>query len=45
MFGRFKNYIIYVGATCTFCFCGFFDNSTAYLSLTNNTPYINGNSI
>ena len=44
MFGRLKNYILYVAATCSICFCGFFDNSTAYVSLTNNTPYINGNS-
>ena len=43
MNGRFKNYILYVVATCSLCFGNFFDNSTAYLSLTNNTPYINGN--
>jgi len=42
MFGRLKDYILYVAATCSLCFCGFFDNSTAYVSLTNNTPYING---
>ena len=42
MFGRLKNYIIYVGTTCSLCLCGFFDNSTAYVSFTNNTPYING---
>ena len=43
MNGRFKDYILYVAATCSLCFGSFFDNSTAYLSLTNNTPYINGN--
>ena len=43
MFGRLKDYIIYVGTTISLCLCGFFDNSTAYVSFTNNTPYINGN--
>ena len=43
MLGRLKNYILYVGTTCSLCLCGFLDNSTAYLSLANNTPYINGN--
>ena len=42
MIGRLKNYIVYVGTTISLCLCGFFDNSTAYVSLTNNTPYING---
>ena len=42
MIGRLKNYILYVGTTISLCLCGFFDNSTAYVSLTNNTPYING---
>ena len=42
MNGRFKNYILYVAASCSLCFGNFFDNSPAYLSLTNNTPYING---
>ena len=43
MFGRFKNYIMYVAATCSLGFSSFLDNSTAYVSITNNTPYINGN--
>ena len=43
MFGRLKNYIMYVAATCSLGFSSFLDNSTAYVSITNNTPYINGN--
>ena len=43
MFGRLKDYIIYVAATCSLVFSSFLDNSTAYVSITNNTPYINGN--
>ena len=42
MNGRFKNYLAYVVASCSLLFSSFFDNSTAYASITNNTPYING---
>ena len=43
MFGRLKNYIIYVATSCSFIFCGFFDYSTIYGAANISTPYINGN--
>ena len=42
-YGRLKNYFLYVAATCSLVYGSFFDNSTAYFSISNNTPYINGN--
>ena len=43
MNGRFKNYIIYVVASCSLLFSGFFDNSTIYGAANISTPYLNGN--
>jgi hypothetical protein len=43
MFGRLKNYIIYVATSCSLLFCNFFDYSTIYGAANISTPYINGN--
>ena len=43
MNGRFKDYIIYVAASCSLLFCNFFDYSTIYGAANISTPYINGN--
>jgi hypothetical protein len=43
MNGRFKNYFIYVVASCGIVFCNLFDNSTIYGSASMGTPYVNGN--
>ena len=40
--GRFQNYILYVVASCSFLFSGFFTNSTIYGSANVSTPYIDG---
>jgi len=45
MHGRFKNYIVYVVATFSLVFGGFFDYSTLYLSGTMGTPYVKGNQV
>ena len=42
MNGGFKNYFLYVAASCSFIFGGFFTNSTIYGSANFSTPYING---
>ena len=41
-YGGFKNYFLYVAASCSFIFGGFFTNSTIYGSANISTPYING---
>ena len=43
MNGRFKNYLVYVAASCSMLFGGFFTNATAYASANVSTPYVNGN--
>jgi len=43
MNGRFKNYFVYVVASCSILFSGFFTNATTYASANISTPYINGN--
>ena len=43
MLGRFKNYIIYVVASCSLLFSNFFSNSTIYTTANISTPYLNGN--
>ena len=43
MNGRFKNYLIYVAASCSLLFGGFFTNATTYASANISTPYVNGN--
>jgi len=43
MFGRLKNYIIYVAASCSLLFSDFFSNSTIYGAANISTPYLNGN--
>jgi len=43
MNGRFKNYLIYVAASCSILLSGFFTNATAYASANVSTPYVNGN--
>ena len=40
---RFKNYFIYVVASCSLLFGGIFSNATIYGSASMGTPYINGN--
>jgi len=42
MFGRLKNYIIYVAASSSILFSGFFDYSTIYGAAKVKTPYLNG---
>ena len=42
MNGRFKNYFIYVAASCNLLFGNIFSNSTIYGSASVATPYING---
>ncbi len=44
MFGRLKNYIIYVAASSSLLFSDFFSNSTIYGAANISTPYLNGNS-
>ena len=43
MFGRLKNYIIYVAASCSLLFSDFFSNATIYGAANVSTPYLNGN--
>ena len=41
LYGRFRNYFIYVVTFVSLCFCNFFNNATMYLSLSSNTPVLN----
>ena len=41
-YGRFKNYLLYVVASSSFLFSGFFTNATTYGSINVSTPYVNG---
>ena len=43
MNGRFKNYLVYVVASCSLLFSSFFSNSTIYGTANISTPYLNGN--
>ena len=43
--GRFKNYLVYVVATCSILFADFFSNSTLYVSGTMGTPYVKGSEV
>ena len=42
MNGRFKNYLVYVVASCSLLFSGIFSNATIYGSVSMGTPYIKG---
>ena len=39
---RYRIDILYVVIFVNLVYCGFFDNSTMYISLSSNTPYVNG---
>ena len=41
-YGRFKNYFVYVVASCSLLFGGIFSNSTIYGSISMGTPYVKG---
>ena len=42
MNGRFKNYLVYVVASCSLLFSSFFSNATIYGTANISTPYLNG---
>ena len=43
MYARLARGIVYLVATASFLYSGFFDNSTMYGSVSMGTPYIGGN--